>query len=196
MAFAGIHKSPKQMLLQQSLSALQASPSGMHIGVVEKHVRGLGSRQLSVLPHPPHQSQGWLACLAAASGVTQRVSASPRRQVPSALRGTWQILTVPGGQVIAAIALVEGISAAMAVPAKSLSALRRLIEPSASPLASSSKERSLASPAMPLPPFPKRRDSSAPPRGSIKTSMRGYKAWRSFRELRKDEVRRIPVLRA
>src|SRR5215212_5881163 len=141
MACAGIHTSPKQMLLQQSLSALQASPSGMHIGVVEKHVRGLGSRQLSVPPHPPQQSQGWLACLAAASGVTQRVSASPRRQVPSALRGTWQILTVPGGQVIAAIALVEGIIAARAVPAKSLSALRRLIEPSASDLASSSKER-------------------------------------------------------
>src|SRR5919112_3126251 len=39
----------------------------------------------------------------------------------------------------------EGISAARAVPAKSLSALRRLIEPSASALARSSKERSLAS---------------------------------------------------
>jgi hypothetical protein len=34
-----------------------------------------------------------------------------------------------------------GTSAAMAVPAKSLSARRRLIDPSASPLASSSKER-------------------------------------------------------
>src|SRR5215211_311276 len=131
MAFAGIQPPPKQMLLQQSLSALQASPSGMHI--VGKHVRGLGSRQSSVPPHPPQQSQGWPACLAAASGVTQRVSASPR-QVPSALWGTWQILTVPGGQVIAAIALVEGISAAMAVPAKSFSARRRLIEPSASAL--------------------------------------------------------------
>ena len=108
--------------------------------LVEKHVLGLGSRQSSVPPHPPQQSQGCPACLAASSGVTQSVSAAPRRQRPS-LRGTWQILTVPGGQVIAAIALVEGISAAMAVPAKSLRALRRLIEPSASDLASSSKER-------------------------------------------------------
>jgi len=113
--------------------------------LVEKHVRGLGSRQLSVPPHPPQQSQGCPACLAAASGVTHRVSASPRRQVPSALWGTWQILTWPGGQGIAAIALVEGIMAARAVPAKSLSALRRLIEPSASALARSSKERLVVS---------------------------------------------------
>jgi hypothetical protein len=145
--------------LQQSLPLLQEPPSGMHIGVVvevvvvgvvvlvevlvvglvEKHVRGLGSRQSSVPPHPPQQSQGCPACVAASSGLTQSVWAAPRRQVPS-LRGTWQILTVPSGQVIAAIAL-EGISAAMAVPAKSLRALRRLIEPSASDLASSSKER-------------------------------------------------------
>jgi hypothetical protein len=110
--------------------------------LVEKHVRGLGSRQSSVPPHPPQQSQGWPACTAAACcGVRQSVSAAPRRQVPSAFRGTWQILTVPGGQVIAAIALVEGISAAMAVPAKSLSALRRLIDPSAKARARSSKER-------------------------------------------------------
>ena len=47
------------------------------------------------------------------------------------------------GQVIAAIALVERISAAMAVPTKSLSARRRLRESSASALARSSKERSL-----------------------------------------------------
>ena len=141
---------------------LQVPPFGMHIGVVvevlvevvlvevevvlvEKHVRGLGSRQLSVPPHPPQQSQGWPVCVAACCGVTQSVWAAPRRQVPSVLWGTWQILTVPRGQGIAAIALVEGISAAMAVPAKSLSALRRLIEPSASPLASSSKERLVVS---------------------------------------------------
>jgi hypothetical protein len=112
----------------------------VEVVLVEKHVLGLGSRQSSVPPHPPQQSQGWPACLAAFSGLTQRVSASPRRQVPSALWGTWQILTVPGGQVIAAIARA-GISAARAVPAKSLSALRRLMEPSARALASSSKER-------------------------------------------------------
>jgi hypothetical protein len=112
----------------------------VEVALVEKHVRGLGSRQLSVPPHPPQQSQGCPACLAAASGLTQRVSASPRRQVPSALGGTWQILTVPSGQVMAAIAR-DGISAARAVPAKSFSALRRLIEPSARARASSSKER-------------------------------------------------------
>jgi hypothetical protein len=113
----------------------------VEVVLVEKHVRGLGSRQSSVPPHPPQQSQGCPAWLAACCGLTQRVSASPRRQVPSALRGTWQILTVPGGQGIAAIALVEGIMAARAVPAKSLSARRRLIEPSARARARSSKER-------------------------------------------------------
>jgi hypothetical protein len=130
--------------------------------LVEKHVRGLGSRQSSVPPHPPQQSQGWPACLAAASGLRQRVWASPRRQVPSALRGTWQILTVPGGQVIAAIALVEGISAARAVPAKSLSALRRLREPSASPLASSSKEWLVDCWLTRAPIFPEGRDTRGP----------------------------------
>jgi hypothetical protein len=157
-----------QIRLQQSMSVVQPKLlSGRHIGVVvevvlvevevvgvvvdvevvlvvvlvEKHVGGLGSRQSSVPPHPPQQSHGWPACLAAASGLTQSVSAAPRRQVPSAFRGTWQILTVPGGQVIAAIALLEGISAAMAVPAKSLSAIRRLIDPSAKARARSSKER-------------------------------------------------------
>jgi hypothetical protein len=49
----------------------------------------------------------------------------------------------------------EGISAAMAVPAKSLSALRRLIEPSASALARSSKERSVVCLLTCCPLFPK-----------------------------------------
>jgi hypothetical protein len=107
--------------------------------VVEKHVRGFGSRHLSVPPHPPQQSQGCsVRWRAAFSGVTQRVSASLRLHVPSRW-GMWQILTVPGGQVIAIAR--EGISAAMALPAKSFSAPRRLIEPSASALARSSKER-------------------------------------------------------
>jgi hypothetical protein len=154
-------------------------PFGMHIGVVvvevvlvdvlvvllvdvlvevvlvEKHVGGPGSRQSSVPPHPPQQSQGWSACLVAASepGVTQRVSALPRRHLPSS-RGMWQILTVPGGQVIA-IALVEGISAAMALPAKSLSALRRLMEPSAIARARSSKDRLVVCWLTCCPPSPK-----------------------------------------
>ena len=122
--------------------------------LVEKHVLGLGSRQSSVPPHPPQQSQGCPACLAASSGLTQSVWAAPRRQRPS-LRGTWQILTVPEGQVLAAIAPVEGISAAMAVPAKSLSALRRLIDPSAKARARSSKER-LVDSSLTCVPFPRR----------------------------------------
>jgi hypothetical protein len=121
--------------------------------VVEKHVRGFGSRHLSVPPHPPQQSQGCsVRWRAAFSGVTQRVSASLRLHVPSRW-GMWQILTVPGGQVIAIAR--EGISAAMAVPAKSLSALRRLIEPSASALARSSKERLVDSWLTCCPPSPK-----------------------------------------
>ena len=107
--------------------------------VVEKHVRGFGSRHLSVPPHPPQQSQGCsVRWRVAFSGVTQRVSASLRLHVPSRW-GMWQILTVPGGQVIAIAR--EGISAAKAVPAKSLSALRRLIDPSAKARARSSKVR-------------------------------------------------------
>jgi hypothetical protein len=46
----------------------------------------------------------------------------------------------------------EGISAAMAVPAKSFSARRRLSEPSASPLANASKARSVGSVAIGCPP--------------------------------------------
>jgi hypothetical protein len=169
-----------QLLLQHSALLPQEPPFGRHIGVVvevvlvevevvllvvelvvllvevvvEKHVRGFGSRHLSVPPHPPQQSQGCsVRWRAAFSGVTQRVSASLRLHVPSRW-GMWQILTVPGGQVIAAIAR-EGISAAMAVPAKSLSALRRLIEPSASALARSSKERLVDSWLTCCPPSPK-----------------------------------------
>jgi hypothetical protein len=40
-------------------------------------------------------------------------------------------------------------------------------------------------------PSPKGRDSSAPPCYITSTSMRGYKAWRNFRESPKGEVRRI-----
>jgi hypothetical protein len=52
--------------------------------LVEKHVRGLGSRQSSVPPHPPQQSQGWPACLAAASGVRQLRVRLKRDPQPSA----------------------------------------------------------------------------------------------------------------
>ena len=126
---------------QLSVTPVGEQTGGAVVGgavVVEKHVRVTFSRHWSVPPHPRQQSQGWPACVANCAGVTQSVSAAPRRQVPSERWGMWQILTVPCGQVIAAIAR-EGISAAMAVPAKSFSARRRLIEPSARERASSSK---------------------------------------------------------
>src|SRR5215211_697582 len=44
-------------------------------------------------------------------------------------------------------------------------------------------------------PSPKGRDSSAPPCYITSTSMRGYKAWRNFRESPKGEVRRILIPR-
>jgi hypothetical protein len=71
--------------------------------------------------------------------------AAPSDEAVCSTRIVANTLTVPFGQVIAAIALVEGISAAMAEPAKSLSALRRLMEPSARALARSSKERLVVS---------------------------------------------------
>ena len=166
--------------LQHWVVAVHSVPNGLHIAVVvvvgvtaavvvvvgvtaavvvvvgvEKHVGGFGSRQSLVPPHPPQQAQGLAACRAAAcAGVRQRVVGSLRLQVPGVLPwGTSQTLTVPGGQVIA-IALVEGISAAKAVPAKSLSARRRLIEPSAT--ARHIVEGSVGSfLAHPLPPSPK-----------------------------------------
>ena len=52
--------------------------------------------------------------------------------------GLWQMVTF-----CCSARAREGISAARALPAKSLSALRRLMEPSASALARSSKERSV-----------------------------------------------------
>ena len=124
------------------------------VGLVEKHVLGFGSRQLSVPPHPPQQEQGLLAIALASAepGVTHFVTAAPRRQVPSALRGTSQTLTLPSPQVTAAIARA-GISAARAVPAKSFSARRRLIDPSATARASSSNER-LVSSLLTCGPFP------------------------------------------
>ncbi len=64
----------------------------------------------------------------------------------------------------------------------SLSALRREMLPLASPLASASKECSLASLVMLLPPFPIWRSSSSPPCYATWPSMQGYNGWRNFRE--------------
>src|SRR5215208_2146729 len=90
------------------------------------------------LAHLPRQSQGcssrWTRRRLL---LTQRVSALAKSHSRvSRSKGTWQTRT----QSSSASAR-EGISAARAVPAKSLSARRRLSEPSASPLARSSKER-------------------------------------------------------
>jgi hypothetical protein len=93
------------------------------------------ARHLSVEAQLPRQSQRWFfRWNSARSGLTQRVSALRRRHLPSS-KGMWQILTQSSARAR------EGISEARAVPAKSLSALRRLIEPSARARARSSKVR-------------------------------------------------------
>jgi hypothetical protein len=81
-----------------------------------------------VVPHGPRWSP-WSRWLSTALLETSLVFSSG---VP----GLWQMVTF-----CCWARAREGISAAMAVPAKSLSARRLLIEPSASALARSSKER-------------------------------------------------------
>jgi hypothetical protein len=138
-----VPSSQKKASLQHSLSAVQPSPpSGMQIGVVDVEVVLLvvvvvEARHLSVEAQLPRQSQRWfLRWNWTRSGLRQRVSALRRRHLPSS-KGMWQILTQSSSSPARAR---EGISAARAVPAKSLSARRRLMEPSASALASSSKD--------------------------------------------------------
>jgi hypothetical protein len=85
------------------------------------------------------------------------------------------------------------MSAAMALPAKSFSAPRRLSDPLAT--ARQIVEGAVCSFfAHLLPPFPEGRDTRglAPPSCTTKISMRGYKGWRNFRENPKGEVRRMP----
>jgi hypothetical protein len=79
-------------------------------------------------PHAPRRSP-WCWWLATALSETSIVFSAG---VP----GLWQMITF-----CCWASAREGISAAMALPAKSLSALRRLIEPSARARARSSKER-------------------------------------------------------
>ena len=151
------------MVLQQSSLAMQVSPFGRH-------------KQLA---HLPRQSQGWFSRWRRRSRLlTQRVRALATSQSPVAVLGTWQTRT----QSSSARAR-EGISAAMAVPAKSFSAPRRLREPSARARASSSKVRLVVSWLTCCPPSPK--DGArglAPPSCTTKVSMNGYKDWRNFRE--------------
>jgi hypothetical protein len=94
-----------------------------------------GVKQLRQLPR---QSHGWFSRWRRRSRLlTQRVSALAKSHTRvTRSKGTWQMRT----QSSSARAR-EGISAAMALPAKSFSARRLLIEPSASALARSSNER-------------------------------------------------------
>jgi hypothetical protein len=145
------------------------------------------------LAHLPRQSQSWFSRWRRRSRLlTQRVRALATSQSPVAVLGTWQTRT----QSSSARAR-EGISAAMAVPAKSFSTPRRLREPSARARARSSKVRLVGSWLTCCPPSPK--DGArglAPPSCTTKVSMKGYKPWRNFREFYEGELRRIPILRS
>ena len=113
----------EQLPLQQSSLALQVSPFGRHI--------------VKQLAHLPRQSQGWFSRWNRRRLLlTQRVSALAKSHSSvSRSKGTWQTRTQSSSSASAR----EGISAAMALPAKSLSARRRLSEPSAIARARSSK---------------------------------------------------------
>src|SRR5215212_5865154 len=89
------------------------------------------------LAHLPLQSQGWFSRWNRRRLLlTQRVSALAKSHSSvSRSKGTWQTRTQSSSSASAR----EGISAAMALPAKSLSARRRLSEPSAIARARSSK---------------------------------------------------------
>jgi hypothetical protein len=127
-----------------AVCSVQVPLFGMHIGVVVVEVVlvevevvlvvvvvvGAAVVVVVVLSHGPRRSPWPRWPSTALSGTSLVFSAG----VP----GLWQMVTF-----CCRARAREGISAAMAVPAKSLSALRRLIEPSARALARSSKERSV-----------------------------------------------------
>jgi hypothetical protein len=130
-----------QRPVQHCSLAVHSSPNGRHIGL----------RQLR---HLPGQSQGWFSRWRSRSLLlTQRFTRWPKKHLPvSRSKGTWQMRTQSSSFASAR----EGIRAAMALPAKSFSALRRLIEPSARALASSSKVRLVVSWLTANAPFPRR----------------------------------------
>ena len=108
------------------------------------------------LAHLPLQSQGWFSRWNRRRLLlTHRVSALAKSHAPVEVRGTWQTRTHSSSSSSASAR--EGISAAMAVPAKSFSARRRLSEPSAIARARSSKERLVVC-SLTVPPFPEGRD--------------------------------------
>src|ERR671914_440617 len=134
----------KQAPLQHSPPLAQVPLFGMHIGVVEVVlvevvlvvllvdvlVEVVLVEVVVVVSHGPRWSP-WPRWPSTALWGTSLVFSAG---VP----GLWQMVTF-----CCWARAREGISAARALPAKSLSALRRLIEPSASALARSSKERSV-----------------------------------------------------
>jgi hypothetical protein len=147
-----------QILLQQSVSVVQGARSGRHPGVVvEVVVVGVVVVEvvevvevvveLVVPPHGPQVSRGWFLRWASRAFLGMH-SVCALLGFPG---GLWQMngslhfsgLPCPPPCPCPPARAREGISAAMALPAKSFSARRRLIEPSTRPLASSSKERSV-----------------------------------------------------
>jgi hypothetical protein len=125
---AGQHMLLEQLPLQHwlAVASVQGSPSGMHAGVKQ-------------LAHLPPQSQGCFFRWRRRSRLlTQRVTALAKSHSSvSRSKGTWQMRTHSSSSA----STREGISAAMALPAMSLSARRRLREPSARARARSSKYR-------------------------------------------------------
>ena len=209
----GIQTLRRQRPLQHAVPpGLQPLPFGMHIGVVvavvlvdvevvlvDVEVVGvvvlvdvevvLVDVLVEVVVVVPHGSVVSPCPRCAPSALSETL-----KVFSSGVPGLWQMVTF-----CCRASAREGISAEMAVPAKSLSAPRRLIEPSASALANSSKDRLVDSWLTCCPLFPK--DGArgiAPPSCTTKTSMRGYKIWRNFREFYKSEVqlRRIRLLRS
>jgi hypothetical protein len=123
----------KQTQSEVSEQEVPVGPSATHWPMVQKPLQHslplLQEAQFGRhISHGPSWSP-WRRWASTALWETSLVSSSG---VP----GLWQMVTF-----CCLASAREGISAAMAVPAKSFSARRRLIEPSASALASSSKER-------------------------------------------------------
>jgi hypothetical protein len=105
-------------------------------GVTVPPWQATGGHVVKQLAHLPLQSQSWFSRWRRRSRLlTQRVTALATSHSPVEVLGTWQMRTHSSSPARAR----EGISAAIAVPARSFSAPRRLSEPSATARARSSK---------------------------------------------------------
>jgi hypothetical protein len=133
---------------------LQVPPLGWHIGVVDVEVVLVEVLVVLLVEVLVEVVLVVLVVVGAAVVVVVGLSHGPRRSpwrrwLATALWETSMVFSsgVPGlWQMVSFSCWAsarEGINAAMAVPAKSLSAPRRLIEPSAKARARSSKERSV-----------------------------------------------------